>query len=387
MTTAPPEAPAAAPDAGDFDPDLTEIIKLAADRVDGVFAPANGINFLLMKAVGGAAKDVHPEGGIDEGPDIDLAEQILALIGQAIESEARELSAGEHDETDDIELLAQAACLVRCWKNRESGNAANMMMDAYTSLGKMLGAPGHADAEPVIKDESELSDAAITALGDAEDEALAVALEAELGKAAHDIDDVVKIGRRFAKAKRKFSAAERRRHAKAGNALADGSYPIPDKDALRRASILARSKHGNWQAARRLIARRARELGASNPLAKKPKKGPATKPARKDTMDGNADPKYATADEVREIVAEQVAESLKPVAAFMEKAAAQPVPRGPMTAVAPRTTPADGGATRDELLAKAAEYRKTASECGDGAMAADYRQLATEAEDRAAKLQ
>lgn len=65
---------------------------------------------------------------------------------------------------------------------------------------------------------------------------------------------------------REFSADRRRSLASQGNALPDGSYPIPDKDALRRAAILARSGHGNVSAARRLIARRAKELGVPNPL-------------------------------------------------------------------------------------------------------------------------
>lgn len=65
---------------------------------------------------------------------------------------------------------------------------------------------------------------------------------------------------------RKFSASRRRSLSQSGHALPDGSYPVPDKDALRRAAILARSGHGNVAAARRLIARRARELGVENPL-------------------------------------------------------------------------------------------------------------------------
>lgn len=79
----------------------------------------------------------------------------------------------------------------------------------------------------------------------------------EIGKA----EDAV-----LGKASRHFSAESRRNIASSGNALPDGSYPIPDADALRRAAILARSKHGNWKAARRLIARRARELGVANPM-------------------------------------------------------------------------------------------------------------------------
>jgi hypothetical protein len=66
---------------------------------------------------------------------------------------------------------------------------------------------------------------------------------------------------------RKFNASRRRDLARRGHALRDGSYPIPDADALRRAAILARSGHGNVTAARRLIARRAKELGVPNPLS------------------------------------------------------------------------------------------------------------------------
>lgn len=65
---------------------------------------------------------------------------------------------------------------------------------------------------------------------------------------------------------RNFSTDRRRSLAQAGNALPDGSYPIPDADALGRAAILARSGHGNAAAARRLIARRAEELKVPNPL-------------------------------------------------------------------------------------------------------------------------
>jgi hypothetical protein len=57
------------------------------------------------------------------------------------------------------------------------------------------------------------------------------------------------------------SAEDRRSLAKRGRALPDGSYPIPDKAHLRKAAILAASKHGDYQAARRLIRKVAREEG------------------------------------------------------------------------------------------------------------------------------
>lgn len=57
------------------------------------------------------------------------------------------------------------------------------------------------------------------------------------------------------------SAEERRQSAREGNALPDGSYPIPDKKHLHSAAVLAASGHGNVSGAKRLIRKRARELG------------------------------------------------------------------------------------------------------------------------------
>jgi pyruvate/2-oxoglutarate dehydrogenase complex dihydrolipoamide acyltransferase (E2) component len=57
------------------------------------------------------------------------------------------------------------------------------------------------------------------------------------------------------------SAEERRQSAANGEALPDGSYPIPDKKHLHSAAILAASGHGNVSGAKRLIRKRAREMG------------------------------------------------------------------------------------------------------------------------------
>lgn len=57
------------------------------------------------------------------------------------------------------------------------------------------------------------------------------------------------------------SASDRRNLAKKGNALEDGSYPIPDKAHLHKAATLAATGHGDVPAAKRLIRKRARELG------------------------------------------------------------------------------------------------------------------------------
>ena len=66
--------------------------------------------------------------------------------------------------------------------------------------------------------------------------------------------------------KRDVNTAERRSLASDGNALPDGSYPIKNTGDLENAAVLARSGHGDVAAARRLIARRAGELGVANPL-------------------------------------------------------------------------------------------------------------------------
>ena len=66
--------------------------------------------------------------------------------------------------------------------------------------------------------------------------------------------------------KRDVSTAERRSLASDSNALPDGSYPIKNTGDLENAAHLARTGHGDVAAARRLIARRARELGVANPL-------------------------------------------------------------------------------------------------------------------------
>jgi hypothetical protein len=66
--------------------------------------------------------------------------------------------------------------------------------------------------------------------------------------------------------KRNVNTAERRSLASEGNALSDGSYPIANAGDLHNAAHLAATGHGNAEGAKRLIARRAKELGVANPL-------------------------------------------------------------------------------------------------------------------------
>jgi hypothetical protein len=67
-------------------------------------------------------------------------------------------------------------------------------------------------------------------------------------------------------AKRRFTRARRQELARAGMALPDGSYPVVTAEDLENAAAHVRLGHGDVRAARRLIARRAAELGVKNPL-------------------------------------------------------------------------------------------------------------------------
>lgn len=66
--------------------------------------------------------------------------------------------------------------------------------------------------------------------------------------------------------KRDVKTAERQALAAKGWALSDGSYPIKNTHDLKNAITLCQSGHGNVAAAKRLIIRRAGELGATGSL-------------------------------------------------------------------------------------------------------------------------
>lgn len=59
------------------------------------------------------------------------------------------------------------------------------------------------------------------------------------------------------------SAGERKLAVKEGNSLPDGSYPIRNTAQLHSAAILAASGHGDAAGAKKLIRRRAKELGVT----------------------------------------------------------------------------------------------------------------------------
>ena len=181
-----------------------------------IIAGAPGVDWnlpLLLKAVGA-------DGQVDEQPDIDVGDTILHLIGQAIANEAQELMAGKAGEIRDIIQLAYAAENLWEWRTGEQAVAAGSVMPADA----LMQSAAHAAIKAATAGIISFNDAA----------------------------EIVKDSRNFSDDDRKKAAGE-------GNALPDGSYPIPDADALRRAAILARSGHGDVDGAKRLIGRRSKE--------------------------------------------------------------------------------------------------------------------------------
>jgi cation transport regulator ChaB len=78
-------------------------------------------------------------------------------------------------------------------------------------------------------------------------------------------DWVKKEGGEKALAKREYSDDERKKYAKEGIAMDDGSYPIPDKDALEDA-VQAYGRASNKAATKRHIMKRAKALDAESSL-------------------------------------------------------------------------------------------------------------------------
>jgi Putative phage serine protease XkdF len=192
---------------------------------------------------------------------------------------------------------------------------------------------------------------------------------------------------------RDFTMDERKAAAKSGNALPDGSYPIPDTDALRRAAILARSGHGNAGAARALIAKRARELGVPNPLEKKAKmKKQAEEPLAEAPAGDTAVPGgYIARDEFDQLVKSQAEAKaaheaeLQVLRADLAKALAEPRSGGPvMSATGTGTT--GSGAEAEAHLAKARGYEAAASRVTDPLQRTGYVAMAAEERQKAAQL-
>jgi hypothetical protein len=243
---------------------------------------------VLAKAAGDGlapveAKAVNDQGAKDEAPDIDMAEHVLQILAQLIRSEASEMAVGEFDETYDIQLLLDAASTIQCFIRRERRDYG--MESDYDASG--------------------LSTAYLAA-------------EADITK-------------------RKISASRRQELAKEGKALSDGSYPIENAGDLHNAYLLARSGHGDVAAAKKLIARRAKELGVDNPF----NNDTSSKDAEPDEVKTSEETPLSK-DEVNDLVKSAVADANKAheevigeLRAELQKLKDTPVPGGPVLTVPP----------------------------------------------------
>jgi hypothetical protein len=281
---------------------------------------------LSRKAVLAAVvKAVDADGMIDEGPDVDLGQQIMSLLAQAIINEAQEIKAGAYGESCDVDLLNSAASMVRMWIGRES--------------------------EP--------------------DEGSPMGLLMAAAKAAGDVG------------KGGPSKAERDKAADEGNALPDGSYPIRNAKELHSAAVLARSGHGDAAAAKRLIARRSKELGVANPLDTSDDTSKST--VAPEGADVDTEPQgnegLSKALEAAVTKAGQLEERVNALDAALAKVKATPIPGGPMMSHTRQSLKADDG---EDWAAKAAYFRAMADSLSSDPAAADgYRQRARQAEEKA----
>jgi ssDNA-binding Zn-finger/Zn-ribbon topoisomerase 1 len=172
---------------------------------------------------------------VDESPDIAGGTAVIEQIADLIIGEAQELKAGNTGEISDIMQLACAAEMMWTWRTGEESVAAGSVMPA-TALMQSAAPLQPVPPQPVGQSVIDAAEPRIWSY--------------QFGGFA----------------KEKHNAADRKKLADQGNALSDGSYPIADEEDLKSAAILAQSGHGDVEGAKRLITRRAKELGVKNPL-------------------------------------------------------------------------------------------------------------------------
>ena len=353
-----------------MDVGITELEKIEATRVDGVETPANGIPILLLKSAAPApepgpepgagpefdreaakslvrgiiAKAVGAGGEVDEEPDVEGGTHVLEMIADLIIAEAQELKAGQAGEICDILELACAAEKIWCWRTGEEAVSTGSVMPA-TAL--MQSAAGCGCCENCTAGTAEKSGP---------------------------------------------SAEERRKAASEGNALPDGSYPIRNTHELHSAAVLARSGHGDVAGAKRLIARRAKELGVANPLddndddtsKSQIAKGEASVDTETQTGDLSEVVKAAVTEAAAPLLkrVDDLESSNKALAEELAKVKATPVPGG---LVLSRNVQVKqpGAAVNEDYAAKAALYRAKAGAATSPQDRDGYLALARETEQRA----
>jgi hypothetical protein len=362
----------------DGDVDLTEFELLDVQRVQGVGKGANGFPHLLMKGLAApdAGSEAPPErtaagliaaavakavtdGKVDEAPDISLGQQVMSLLGQAIASEAAEISAGSYGETRDVAMLGRAADIVSCWIAREQAVAAGQDPDAPCGCCEWCSGIGCGCCDGCGTGALMCAAAEKSALS---------------GKEKDDLPDSA------------FAYIE-----PGGEKDADGKttprslrhFPVHDK--MHADNAMARIEQGAkfGDEARPKVEAAQRKFGESDGAGKAA------------VADGETEVDTGTGTgQLAELVAAEVAKALRPheeretaLAAELAKAqadiarfAALPQPGGPVIAI---TRAPSAGAGTEDHAAKAAYYRQQADKVADPQLADGYRQLARQADEKA----
>jgi hypothetical protein len=277
-------------------------------------------------------------GKIDEGPDIDLGQQIMVLLGKAISNEADEIAAGAYGETCDVDLLNCAAGMINRWLGRESGP---QQQDAWDGVVM-------ASALDDLAQKAKLSSAAIN---DLPDSAFAYIEDGGTKDAG---------GKTTPRSKRHFPVHDK---AHADNAAARIAQGAEFGDKAKAKVAAAQKKFGESDAGKGAAVAEgetAVDTGTSEALTKSDLEAVVTKAM---------EPLKAELETLREFKAK------------VEKTA---IPGGPVLSANARPMGA-ASAEADDLAAKAALMRAKADAAVSSSDAAGYRQYARELDEKAAK--
>jgi hypothetical protein len=345
-------------DTATADEELTEFEMIEVESIKGVPQGANGFPHLIMKGVAAEARtDADPtepdaedlaikavkavrRGKVDETPDVDLGKQIMVLLGKAIENEAQEIAAGFHGEICDVDLLTQAAELVRCWTQ---GEQVAPIDGAYAPAGK---------AAMSSAGQNDLPDSAFAYIEDG-------------GKKDAD-------GKTTPRSLRHFPVHDK---AHAQNALARlSSSPFGDK---AKAKVHAAAKKFGIDV--------SDDAGKS--AVAEGETSVQTDPdgtIAKAVEDAVAKATEASEGRIKQAEA-QAAEAKAEVGQLRELIKSTAIPGGPVMSANARPS-GSASAGSEDLAAKAALYRAKADAATDPGDREGYRQLARETDERAAKL-
>lgn len=361
--------------------EITELVEFEPTRMDGVKSGATGFPFLILKAAAAPAVDdpapeadvtakgerpawypvasslarlgaaglslpqteqlwkaIAADGTVDEAPDIDGGNKVLAMMGQLIVAEAQELAAGHFEETMDIALLLEAMSAVKCWLSIERSNAMHAADDACGGCGccpACYGVVMCSAAEKALlsaKERNDLPDSAFAQID-------------EGGKKDAD-------GKTTPRSKRKF--------------------PIHDKaHADNAAARVAGGAEATSSAKRKIKAAQAKfaEAGAKSVVAE------GATEVQTDHENDEAAAKAQASEERIETLETELAKARQDITGLDELVKSMPVLGGPpLSAAAARGAQNPAGAV--DHAAKAAYYDDQAATASDPSDAAGYRQLA-----------